>query len=82
MVDGLFSSGLSRLYQCRHDRLNGVYFGAAGVVIILMLFTLFVGEPTQRMLQKEAQQRHNKVVGSKVVAWFSVTAFRTVLRFL
>ncbi|MFA0544137.1 MFS transporter, partial [Vibrio sp. 10N.222.52.B7] len=42
---------------------------------ILMLFTLFVGEPTtqREALQKEAQQRHNKVVGSKVVAWLSVT---------
>ncbi|MFA0016184.1 MFS transporter [Vibrio lentus] len=54
---------------------NGVYYGMAGVVIILMLFTLFVGEPTtqREALQQEAQQRHNKVVGSKVVAWFSVT---------
>ncbi|MFA0524171.1 MFS transporter [Vibrio sp. 10N.222.52.C3] len=54
---------------------NGVYYGMAGVVIVLMLFTLFVGEPnTQReALQEQAQQRHNKVVGSKVVAWFSVT---------
>ncbi|WP_286295995.1 AmpG family muropeptide MFS transporter [Vibrio apostichopi] len=54
---------------------NGVYYGMAGVVIILMLFTLFVGEPTtqREALQQEAQQRHSKVVGSKVVAWFSVT---------
>lgn len=54
---------------------NGVYYGMAGVVIILMLFTLFVGEPTtqREALQKEAQQRHNKAVGSKVVAWLSVT---------
>ncbi|CDT26843.1 putative AmpG permease [Vibrio coralliirubri] len=54
---------------------NGVYYGMAGVVIVLMLFTLFVGEPnTQReALQEQAQQRHNKVIGSKVVAWFSVT---------
>lgn len=54
---------------------NGVYYGMAGVVVVLMLFTLFVGEPnTQReALQEQAQQRHNRVVGSKVVAWFSVT---------
>ncbi|OEF93097.1 AmpG family muropeptide MFS transporter [Vibrio splendidus] len=54
---------------------NGVYYGMAGIVAILMLFTLFVGEPTtqREALQKEAQQRHNKVVGSKVVAWLSVT---------
>ncbi|MCY9863395.1 MFS transporter [Vibrio coralliirubri] len=54
---------------------NGVYYGMAGVVVVLMLFTLFVGEPnTQReALQEQAQQRHNKVIGSKVVAWLSVT---------
>ncbi|CDT37817.1 AmpG family muropeptide MFS transporter [Vibrio coralliirubri] len=54
---------------------NGVYYGMAVVVVVLMLFTLFVGEPnTQReALQEQAQQRHNKVIGSKVVAWFSVT---------
>ncbi|WP_394142462.1 AmpG family muropeptide MFS transporter [Vibrio chagasii] len=54
---------------------NGVYYGMAGVVVVLMLFTLFVGEPnTQReALQEQAQQRHNKVVGSNLVAWFSVT---------
>ncbi|MCG9600154.1 MFS transporter [Vibrio sp. Isolate31] len=54
---------------------NGVYYGMAGVVVVLMLFTFFVAEPnTQReALQEQAQQRHNKVVGSKLVAWFSVT---------
>ncbi|MEZ8342916.1 MFS transporter [Vibrio cyclitrophicus] len=54
---------------------NGVYYGMASVVVVLMLFTLFVGEPITKReaLQKEALQRHNKVVGSKVVAWFSVT---------
>lgn len=54
---------------------NGVYYGMAGVVVVLMLFTLLVGEPkTEReRLQEQAQQRHNKVVDSKIVAWFSVT---------
>ena len=54
---------------------NGVYYGMAGIVGILMLFTLLVGEPnTQReALQQQAESRHNQVVGSKVVAWFSVT---------
>ena len=54
---------------------NGVYYGMAGVVALLMLFTLLVGEPkTQReALQAQAQQRHNQVVGSKVLAWFTVT---------
>ncbi|KDN28448.1 major facilitator transporter [Vibrio fortis] len=54
---------------------NGVYYGMAGVVVVLMLFTLLVGEPkTEReRLQEQAQQRHNKVVDSKIVAWFTVT---------
>ncbi|MGF1752383.1 MFS transporter [Vibrio makurazakiensis] len=54
---------------------NGVYFGMAGIVGILMLFTLLVKEPkTQReALQQQAEARHSQVVGSKVAAWFSVT---------
>ena len=54
---------------------NGVYYGMAGVVVVLMLFTLLVGEPkTEReRLQEQAQQRHDKVVDSKIVAWFTVT---------
>ena len=54
---------------------NGVYYGMAGVVVVLMLFTLLVGEPTteRERLQQQAQQRHSKVVDSKVVAWFTVT---------
>lgn len=54
---------------------NGVYMGMAALVGVLMLFTLLVGEPkTDRSaLQAAAEQRHAKVVGSKLVAWFSVT---------
>lgn len=54
---------------------NGVYMGMAALVGVLMLFTLLVGEPkTDRSaLQAEAEQRHAKVVGSRLVAWFSVT---------
>ncbi|MDN3614292.1 MFS transporter [Vibrio gallaecicus] len=54
---------------------NGVYYGMAGVVALLMLFTLLVGEPKTKReeLQAQAQQRHNQVVGSKVLAWFTVT---------
>ncbi len=38
---------------------NGVYYGMAAVVVVLMVFTLLVGEPvTQReKLQSEAEQR-------------------------
>ncbi|KAB2825476.1 AmpG family muropeptide MFS transporter [Aliivibrio finisterrensis] len=54
---------------------NGVYYGMAGIVGLLMVFTLLVGEPKTKRdeLQHEAEERHNKVVGSKVLAWFTVT---------
>ncbi|MDD9197321.1 MFS transporter [Aliivibrio sp. S3MY1] len=54
---------------------NGVYYGMAGIVGLLMVFTLLVGEPKTKRdeLQHEAEERHNKVVGSKVAAWFTVT---------
>ncbi|WP_261816811.1 AmpG family muropeptide MFS transporter [Vibrio gallicus] len=54
---------------------NGVYVGMAVIVGILMLFTLLVGEPktNRSSLQAEAEQRHAKVVGSPIIAWFSVT---------
>jgi PAT family beta-lactamase induction signal transducer AmpG len=62
---------------------NGVYYGMAGFVALLMIFTLLVGEPkTQReALQKQAEERHNKVIGSKVAAWFSVTVIEPFLDF-
>lgn len=54
---------------------NGVYYGMASIVGLLMVFTLLVGEPKTKRdeLQHEAEERHNKVVGSKVAAWFTVT---------
>ncbi|MGR6833444.1 AmpG family muropeptide MFS transporter [Aliivibrio wodanis] len=54
---------------------NGVYYGMAGIVALLMVFTLLVGEPKTKRdeLQHEAEERHNKVVHSKVAAWFTVT---------
>ena len=54
---------------------NGVYYGMAGIVALLMVFTLLVGEPKTKRdeLQHEAEARHNKVVGSKAAAWFTVT---------
>ncbi|OIQ25746.1 MFS transporter [uncultured Vibrio sp.] len=62
---------------------NGVYYGMAGFVALLMIFTLIVGEPkTQReALQRQAEERHNKVVGSKAAAWFSVTVAEPFLDF-
>ena len=54
---------------------NGVYYGMAGIVALLMVFTLLVGEPKTKRdeLQHEAEERHNKIVGSKIAAWFTVT---------
>lgn len=62
---------------------NGVYYGMAIIVGILMLFTLLVGEPkTERSaLQEQAEQRHYQVVDSKTVAWLSVTVVEPFLDF-
>ncbi|ASC57843.1 MFS transporter [Vibrio vulnificus] len=62
---------------------NGVYYGMAAIVALLMIFTLLVGEPTTRreQLQQEAEQRHNQLVGSKVVAWLTVTVVEPFLDF-
>lgn len=62
---------------------NGVYYGMAGIVALLMLFTLLVGEPTTRreQLQQEAEARHNQLVGSKVLTWLTVTVAEPFLDF-
>jgi PAT family beta-lactamase induction signal transducer AmpG len=62
---------------------NGVYYGMAGVVGVLMLFTLLVSEPqTQRdNLQHQAEERHSYILGSKVAAWFTVTVVEPFLDF-
>ncbi|GAL11335.1 AmpG permease [Vibrio astriarenae] len=62
---------------------NGVYYGMAVIIVILMMFTLFVGEPiTNRdALQAEAEQRHNQVVQSKLVSWLSVTLIEPFIDF-
>ena len=62
---------------------NGVYYGMAIIVGVLMLFTLLVGEPkTERSaLQEQAEQRHYQVVDSKTVAWLSVTVVEPFLDF-
>lgn len=62
---------------------NGVYYGMAFIVALLMLFTLLVGEPNtnREVLQSQAEQRHGKVVQSKVIAWFSVTVIEPFLDF-
>ncbi|GAL33061.1 AmpG permease [Vibrio maritimus] len=62
---------------------NGVYYGMAGIVVILMLFTLFVSEPKtdREALQAQAEARHNKVVGSRFTSWISVTVIEPFLDF-
>lgn len=54
---------------------NGVYYGMAAIVALLMIFTLLVGEPKTNRdeLQHQAEERHSKVIGSKAAAWFTVT---------
>ncbi|TEW49848.1 AmpG family muropeptide MFS transporter [Psychromonas algicola] len=54
---------------------NGVYYGMAGVVAILMLFTIFTGEPTTErdQLQEKAEQKYNQITGSRFLSWMSVT---------
>ncbi|KJR27851.1 MFS transporter [Vibrio navarrensis] len=62
---------------------NGVYYGMAAIVALLMLFTLLVGEPVTHRdeLQAAAQKRHGDVVGSKWVAWLSVTVLEPFIDF-
>ncbi len=62
---------------------NGVYYGMAAIVCILILFTLLVGEPNthREALQKQAEKRHNKVVHSKVLSWLSVTVLEPFIDF-
>lgn len=54
---------------------NGVYYGMAGVVAILMLFTLFTGEPAseREQLQEKAEQKYNQITKSRFLSWISVT---------
>lgn len=62
---------------------NDVYYGMTLVIALLMLFTLFTGEPeTQRdELQHQAEKRHAKVVNSKIAAWLTVTVVEPFLDF-
>jgi PAT family beta-lactamase induction signal transducer AmpG len=54
---------------------NGVYYGMAGIVVLLMIFTLIIKEPVtnREALQAEAELRHQKVTHSKLATWLSVT---------
>jgi PAT family beta-lactamase induction signal transducer AmpG len=54
---------------------NGVYYGMAAVVALLMLFTVLVGEPTteRELLQKAAEEKYNKIIKSRIATWISVT---------
>ena len=62
---------------------NGVYYGMAIIVAVLMLFTLLVGEPTtdREKLQAAAEERHSHLIGSRVVAWLTVTVIEPFLDF-
>ncbi|MBU2896560.1 AmpG family muropeptide MFS transporter [Vibrio hepatarius] len=62
---------------------NGVYYGMTMFVAILMVFTLLVTEPktNREKLQKQAEQRHSAVVGSKAFSWLTVTVVEPFLDF-
>ncbi len=62
---------------------NNVYYGMSAIVLLLMGFTLWVGEPsTQReTLQKQAEARHEHYVHSRLMRWLSVTLFEPFLDF-
>ncbi|MFV0576159.1 MAG: AmpG family muropeptide MFS transporter [Vibrio sp.] len=62
---------------------NTVYYGMTAMILILILFTLLTGEPKTHRdeLQQEAEERHSKVVKSKVGAWLSVTVLEPFLDF-
>lgn len=65
---------------------NGVYYGMAGFIGLLILFTLFVGEPnTQRdALQAKAESRYAKRLKqgeNSVLVWFSVTVIEPFAEF-
>ncbi|NOI38841.1 AmpG family muropeptide MFS transporter [Vibrio sp. 070316B] len=62
---------------------NGVYYGMAGIVVVLMMFTLLVGEPkTKRSnLQAEAEIRHNRLLGNPILVWLTVTTVEPFLDF-
>ncbi len=62
---------------------NGVYYGMAAIVGILLLFTLLVREPkTKRdQLQAEAEKRHGEVVKNPILTWLSVTVLEPFIDF-
>lgn len=62
---------------------NQVYYGMAAIVLLLMLFTLFVGEPTSHRdrLQQQAELRHGEVIQSKAATWLTVTLFEPFIDF-
>ncbi len=62
---------------------NGVYYGMALVVGLLMIFTLLVGEPQtlRDELQSEAEKRHQHLLGNKFASWLTVTLFEPFIDF-
>ncbi|MBD1575055.1 MULTISPECIES: AmpG family muropeptide MFS transporter [Vibrio] len=62
---------------------NNIYYGMTGVIGLLMVFTLLAREPVTNRdeLQHQAEQRHNKVIKSKITAWLSVTLIEPFLDF-
>lgn len=64
---------------------NGIYYGMAWVVALLMGCTLLVREPTtdREKLQAQAQVRYSKALSSTspIITWLGVTVFEPFLDF-
>lgn len=64
---------------------NGVYYGMAGIIVFLMLCTLFVREPVtdREKLQADAEKLYDKGDGEleKVKTWLLVTVFEPFREF-
>ncbi|MDA0146796.1 AmpG family muropeptide MFS transporter [Vibrio sp. LaRot3] len=62
---------------------NGVYYGMAAIVGVLLMFTLITREPTTKreQLQTEAEKRHSEYVGNPIFAWLSVTVLEPFIDF-
>ncbi|UJF18845.1 MFS transporter [Vibrio sp. SS-MA-C1-2] len=69
---------------------NSVYYGMAGFVVLLIIFTLCVREPVtfREKLQSEAELRHAKLLSDgkptawiRLISWISVTVFEPFIDF-
>lgn len=62
---------------------NGVYYGMAGFIVLLMLSTLWIKEPASQreLLQAKAEARYNTKVQHRFLVWLSVTIIEPFAEF-